>query len=475
MTMPFKTILPVLTMVAAGFAPEAGAVPCGLRATLTEVGQNPKAFSPAVTTPEAVYNSFFYPSSYPVRPGVTPTQADTDAVAVGEFSGRRFKGPTAQYVGVAGYPTADDYYKWSSFEVALDAIRGKSATIPQIACSGTLTERISEIAGFFANIGQETSGASPTEANYTAGVAWNMSKYAEDNSWGVCPVGAVYLTGKDTKGNDVTVTGPGSTTVTMFACGKDATKAPDFSASSANPPIYTISNDNTKSQTGSRSPQYGIWYGRGPKQLTYWYNYQWASGALDVPGSVVYMNDPDELLTNPSVGWETALAYQLVRYKEPGTTYTKPAMHDVFSKTTYTAYEASHTDIVKKGPWGFGQTINLLNGGVECNQAPTYRTLSRMNNYIELMIRMGVDVTGVEIKKTDSTTISLSRAELDQNIYDRNETYSWQPHGRRWITAPLPMNFYSSPPTGQYFLHYKDSSNQSISERIDCSTGFTPY
>jgi hypothetical protein len=449
------------------------AVPCGLEEVLTYVGKDAFKIKNIVNgkgIAQQVYDTLFFPSEYPYRPGTNRPIGNPTISEMVDFSLRRFQGPTSQYIKVPGYVTASDYYQWSNLETAADA--GRSDGIRKFACTGTLTERISELAGFFANIGQETSGASPTETNYTAGVAWNMSKYAEDNSWGQCPASTstattLYSPAIDATGEPVFDV-RGNTKLNMWMCGyTDPTAPVDFTK---NLPVYTLSNDATKEQVGTRAPGYSIYYGRGPKQLTYYYNYTWAGPIIDKQNPGALLDNPNLLLINPTMGWESALAYQMVRYKEPGVSYTKPSMHDVYSSSNWLIYNQDHPQPSNRGKWGFGQTINVLNGGVECKTSTNYRTLSRMNNYIELMIRMGVDVKNVKIGSQ-----VLEREALDANIYDRTERYSWGDKQRRWITAPMPMTLYASPLPGPYVITYMDpAKNTLINERIDCQ-GYLEY
>ena len=456
------------------------AVPCGVEEVLTYVGQNTYNY-PATGAAKGVYELLLYPTSYPIRPGATVDNTGavpTSITNMPTFSSRRFKGPNGP-TAVAGYISADDYYSWPSLQTAINA--SKVLPSKKFACTGTLTERLSDISGFFAHIGNEVGGSSPTQPPSTTGIAWGMSKYAEDGSWGECPAstpGKKTLLVAGIRADGTAVIDPatynGKAGGQMYMCGyQDPTKPVSFDASNPNQPVYVLSNDDSTTQTGSRAPQYGIYYGRGPKQLTYDYNYRWAGNVRDPQSPDDLANDPDQLLINSSIGWETAFAYQVVNYTQAGSSYTKPSMETAQISSLWSAYKKANPATVPdaRGEWGFGQTINIINGGVECLSSSNHQTLTRINNYIELMIRLGADVKQLTVGQADGSVTTLSKGDLEANIYDRNVSYSWgSPKERAWSTGPMPTSYYTTYPPGPYRLQYTDpdKSNSLIDERLDC-------
>lgn len=84
------------------------------------------------------------------------------------------------------------------------------------------------------------------------------------------------------------------------------------------------------------------YYGRGPIQLSWNFNYLHAGQALGLD----LWGNPDLVATDATVAWKTALWYWMER--------TGPA--------TMTAHEAM------QGGIGFGGTIRAINGIVECDQ-----------------------------------------------------------------------------------------------------------
>ena len=83
------------------------------------------------------------------------------------------------------------------------------------------------------------------------------------------------------------------------------------------------------------------YYGRGPLQLSWNYNYSAAGNALGLD----LLHNPDLVATNSAVAWKTALWFWMT---QSGQTALTP--HQAIS-----------------GGQGFGATIRAINGGIECN------------------------------------------------------------------------------------------------------------
>ncbi|GAA3113790.1 glycoside hydrolase family 19 protein [Nonomuraea salmonea] len=110
------------------------------------------------------------------------------------------------------------------------------------------------------------------------------------------------------------------------------------------------------------------YYGRGPMQLSWNYNYKAAGDALGLP-----------LLTNPwlvqqdaSVAWKTAIWYWMTQ-NGPGTM-------------------TAHNAIVNGR--GFGETIRSINGRVECDGGNPAQVQSRINSYQRFTQILGVSPGG---------------------------------------------------------------------------------
>ena len=106
------------------------------------------------------------------------------------------------------------------------------------------------------------------------------------------------------------------------------------------------------------------YYGRGPLQISWNFNYEAAGNALGVD----LLDNPGLVATNASISWETALWYW--------DTQTGPG--------TMTAHDAMVNGA------GFGQTINAINGSVECNGGNTAEMQDRVNDYEAFTSILGV-------------------------------------------------------------------------------------
>ncbi|MEU6969352.1 glycoside hydrolase family 19 protein [Kitasatospora aureofaciens] len=97
------------------------------------------------------------------------------------------------------------------------------------------------------------------------------------------------------------------------------------------------------------------YYGRGPIQLSWNFNYKAAGDALGLD----LLNHPDLVQTDPAVAWKTGLWYW--------NTQTGPG--------TMTAHDA-----MVNGR-GFGETIRSINGALECNGNNTAQMQHRISLY----------------------------------------------------------------------------------------------
>ena len=95
------------------------------------------------------------------------------------------------------------------------------------------------------------------------------------------------------------------------------------------------------------------YYGRGPLQLSYAYNYGLAGDDLQLP----LLEHPELVSTNGTVAFEAALWFWMKAQKP------KPSCHEVICGK----WIPTQKDIALKRMPGFGMTINIINGGLECN------------------------------------------------------------------------------------------------------------
>jgi predicted chitinase len=107
----------------------------------------------------------------------------------------------------------------------------------------------------------------------------------------------------------------------------------------------------------------GNYFGRGPIQLTWDYNYSDAGDAIGVD----LLGNPDLVATDGVVTWQSALWFWM--------------LSDGAAKGT------CHAAITAGD---FGQTINIINGGLECN-AGNAAALQRIGYYETYCANLGVD------------------------------------------------------------------------------------
>ncbi|WP_406207334.1 chitinase [Kitasatospora sp. NBC_01560] len=97
------------------------------------------------------------------------------------------------------------------------------------------------------------------------------------------------------------------------------------------------------------------YYGRGPIQLSWNFNYKAAGDALGID----LLHNPNLVQTDPAVAWKTALWYWNTQ-NGPGTMTPHNAMVNGY---------------------GFGETIRSINGSLECNGGNPAQVQSRINAY----------------------------------------------------------------------------------------------
>ncbi|WP_445399239.1 glycoside hydrolase family 19 protein [Streptomyces sp. LE64] len=110
------------------------------------------------------------------------------------------------------------------------------------------------------------------------------------------------------------------------------------------------------------------YYGRGPIQLSWNFNYKAAGDALGID----LLRNPWLVQNDPAVAWKTALWYWNTQ-KGPG---------------TMTGHQAMVTGA------GFGQTIRSINGALECNGGNPAQVQSRISNYQRFAAILGVGTGG---------------------------------------------------------------------------------
>ena len=100
------------------------------------------------------------------------------------------------------------------------------------------------------------------------------------------------------------------------------------------------------------------YYGRGPKQLSWNYNYaQFSQMWFDNQDTL--LQNPDYLIHDPVVSFASAIWFWMTPQ------LPKPSCHDVMSGK----WKPTQDDVNQGRLPGFGTTLNIINGGQECGKA----------------------------------------------------------------------------------------------------------
>lgn len=113
-------------------------------------------------------------------------------------------------------------------------------------------------------------------------------------------------------------------------------------------------NDTSKKNYPGVEGKY--YYGRGPKQLTWNYNYGQFSEAW-YGSKDTLLEHPDFLSKDPLLSFASAIWFWMTPQ------FPKPSCHDIMIGK----WIPTSDDIQKGRLPGFGATVNVINGGVECD------------------------------------------------------------------------------------------------------------
>ncbi|XVE67263.1 hypothetical protein DITRI_Ditri08aG0146400 [Diplodiscus trichospermus] len=118
------------------------------------------------------------------------------------------------------------------------------------------------------------------------------------------------------------------------------------------------------------------YYGRGPIQLSWNYNYGQCGRDLGLN----LLNDPNLLLRNVTTSFESAFWFWMT--PQP----PKPSCHDVITG----AWERTSCDIQAGRLPGYGVITNIINGGIECGQGQNPQVEDRIGFYKRYCDILGV-------------------------------------------------------------------------------------
>jgi len=137
---------------------------------------------------------------------------------------------------------------------------------------------------------------------------------------------------------------------------------------------YVADNDVYPPAAGKK------YYGRGPIQLSYNGNYGYASDCI-FGNKNVLLNNPELVETDPVIAFKTAIYFWMT--PQPG----KPSAHDVMTGK----WQPAAADRAANRIPGFGMTINIVNGPVECGKGENvYSMNDRIGFYSYFLDQLGV-------------------------------------------------------------------------------------
>ena len=129
------------------------------------------------------------------------------------------------------------------------------------------------------------------------------------------------------------------------------------------------------------------YYGRGPLQLSYNFNYGMFSNVFQestYDAKMYFLEHPEEVTEDSYTAFSAALWF----YMTPQS--PKPSMHDVMSGL----FEPNDVDTAQGIQGGFGSTINILNGGIECGFGyEITKAANRGSHYTEFLNYFGLNAS----------------------------------------------------------------------------------
>jgi predicted chitinase len=157
---------------------------------------------------------------------------------------------------------------------------------------------------------------------------------------------------------------------------------------------YVAENDEYPPTPGKK------YYGRGPVQLSYNGNYGYAGDCI-LGDDKILLNNPDLIETDPVLAFKTAIYFWMTPQTH------KPSAHDVMVGV----WQPKASDQAKGRAPGFGMTINIINGEVECNKGEdNYSMKDRMKFYQYFLGKLVI-----------KDTVNCSCGKMQPYLYGVNE------------------------------------------------------
>ncbi|KAL6217961.1 hypothetical protein ACLB2K_011178 [Fragaria x ananassa] len=137
-----------------------------------------------------------------------------------------------------------------------------------------------------------------------------------------------------------------------------------------NPGSYCASDPNYPCAAGKQ------YYGRGPIQLSWNYNYGQCGKAIGAN----LLNNPDLVATDPVISFKTAFWFWMTPQSP------KPSCHDVITGK----WNPSGADKSAGRSSGYGTITNIINGGLECGKGSDGRVADRIGFFKRYCDLLGV-------------------------------------------------------------------------------------
>ena len=118
------------------------------------------------------------------------------------------------------------------------------------------------------------------------------------------------------------------------------------------------------------------YHGRGPIQLSWNYNY----GPMGATLGVDLLANPDLLIQDGVLAFRSAIWFWMTPQSP------KPSCHDVMTGS----YTPTSADVSANRLAGFGLTIDIINGGIECGYARSASVTDRLGFYARFTTLLGV-------------------------------------------------------------------------------------
>ncbi|QLG89784.1 hypothetical protein HQ393_01315 [Chitinibacter bivalviorum] len=164
------------------------------------------------------------------------------------------------------------------------------------------------------------------------------------------------------------------------------------------------------------------YFGRGSKQLSYNFNYG--------PFSKSLYGDAAVLLDNPGKVADTWLNFASAVWFAVYPQSPKPPMTWVVDGT----WVPNSVDIANNMQPGFGSTINIINGGIECGGgSDVQQAKNRIAAYKQFAAKLGVDITGEQLSCATQRGFQPGSAAATKTYLDKSWGYNANnPGGVSW-------------------------------------------